>query len=201
MTDVMTDPARARAVRHALVDMLVADGVIVSPLVEAAFRTVPLHLFAPEVVPDAITAASRGRSRFRWGGDPGARRHRGSGGVAMAVAGVEHGEHAATSSVSAAQIAARMLEQAGVGRGMRCLHVGSGGYTGGYTGGHTGGYTAGCTAALLAEVVGETGEVTIVDVDPDVVDRTRRPLATTGYDRVHAVVGDPQSGWAARAPL
>jgi protein-L-isoaspartate(D-aspartate) O-methyltransferase len=49
-----------------------------------------------------------------------------------------------------------MLEQAGLRPGLRVLEIGSGGYN----------------AALIAEIVGEDGEVTTIDIDPDVISRT-----------------------------
>src|SRR6185437_16780397 len=68
------------------------------------------------------------------------------------------GDGRAVSSVSAARIQAFMLEQAGIEPGTRVLEVGSGGYN----------------AALIAELTGPTGEVTTVDIDPDVTDRAAR---------------------------
>jgi len=92
---------------------------------------------------------------------------------------------AAISSVSAPSIQATMLEQANLRPGMRVLEVGSGGYN----------------AALIAELVGDTGEVTTVDIDPDVADRARRYLAEAGYDRVNVVVADAENGVPERAPF
>ncbi len=67
----------------------------------------------------------------------------------------KRGEHgAAVSAVSSAHMQATMLEQAQLGSGMRVLEIGSGGYN----------------AALIAELVGESGQVTTVDIDPDIVD-------------------------------
>lgn len=63
-----------------------------------------------------------------------------------------------TSSLSSAHTQATMLQQAGVCPGMRVLEIGSGGYN----------------AALLAELVGAEGEVTTVDIDPDITGRARR---------------------------
>ena len=68
-----------------------------------------------------------------------------------------------------------MLNQARVERGMRVLEIGSGGYN----------------AALLAELVGPTGQVVTVDIDPAVVESARAALAATGYtDRVTVVQAD-----------
>lgn len=59
------------------------------------------------------------------------------------------------SSVSAPWLHARMLEAARVAPGMRVLEIGSGG----------------CNAALLSELVGPEGEVTSIDIDPDITAR------------------------------
>ncbi|MGH3811562.1 MAG: methyltransferase domain-containing protein [Pseudonocardiaceae bacterium] len=90
----------------------------------------------------------------------------------------------AISMVSAPDIQAMMLEQAQLRPGMRVLEVGSGGYN----------------AALIAELVGETGEVTTVDIDPDVVDRAQRCLAAAGYEKVNVVLADAKGGVPEHAP-
>lgn len=147
---------RATQLRAALVDKLVASGMIGSPRVEAAFRTVPRHVFVPagtalEVVYDLDRAVITKRD--------------------------EHGAH--QSSVSATYIQARMIEQAGVGPGMRVLEIGSGGYN----------------AALLAEVVGSGGQVVSVDIDPDITDRASALLEATGYgSRVRVLCADAEHG-------
>jgi protein-L-isoaspartate(D-aspartate) O-methyltransferase len=88
------------------------------------------------------------------------------------------------SSVSAPWLQAMMLEQAEIAPGMRCLEIGSGGYN----------------AALMAELAGPTGEVTTVDIDPDVTERARRCLASAGYERVNVVLADAEHGVADHAP-
>jgi protein-L-isoaspartate(D-aspartate) O-methyltransferase len=88
------------------------------------------------------------------------------------------------SSVSAARIQAFMLEQAEIRPGMCVLEIGSGGYN----------------AALMAELVGESGEVTTIDIDVDVVERARKLLSTAGYGRVHALVVDGVGGEPTHAP-
>ena len=90
----------------------------------------------------------------------------------------------AISSVSAAHIQATMLEQAQITPGMRVLEVGSGGYN----------------AALIAELVGDTGEVTSVDIDPDIVARAQECLAAAGYDKVNVVLADAEGGVPEHAP-
>ncbi|MGH3854965.1 MAG: methyltransferase domain-containing protein [Pseudonocardiaceae bacterium] len=94
----------------------------------------------------------------------------------------EHG--AAVSLVSSAHIQATMLEQAQLGVGMRVLEIGSGGYN----------------AALIAELVGESGKVVSVDIDPDIVDRTRDCLAAAGYSQVDVVLADAEDGVPDHAP-
>ncbi|MGW7757926.1 methyltransferase, FxLD system [Streptomyces violaceusniger] len=81
-----------------------------------------------------------------------------------------------TSSVSAPWLQADMLEAARVQPGHRVLEIGSGG----------------CNAALIAELVGPTGHVTTLDIDPAVTDRATRFLAQTGYDHVHVVTADAE---------
>lgn len=88
------------------------------------------------------------------------------------------------STVSAAHIQAVQCEQAGVEPGMRVLEIGSGGYN----------------AALLAELVGPAGEVTTVDIDPEIIDRARGCLDAAGYERVRTVVADADAGVAKFAP-
>jgi protein-L-isoaspartate(D-aspartate) O-methyltransferase len=67
---------------------------------------------------------------------------------------------------------------------MRCLEIGSGGYN----------------AALMAELVGPSGKVTTVDIDPDVTGRARRCLADAGYDQVNVVLADAEDGAPQGAP-
>ena len=81
-----------------------------------------------------------------------------------------------TSSVSAPWLQADMLEAARIQPGHRVLEIGSGGYN----------------AALIAELVGPTGSVTTLDIDPAVTDRATRFLTETGYDRVRVVTADAE---------
>jgi protein-L-isoaspartate(D-aspartate) O-methyltransferase len=157
--DVIADSARAAYLRGRLTDELVADGTIVSKEVEAAFRMVPRHLFAP----GATLEESYAQDTVRFKRD-------------------EHGT--TLSTVSAPQIQAVMLEQAQLEAGMRVLEIGSGGYN----------------AALIAELVGETGRVTTVDIDPDVVDRARDCLTAAGYRQVEVVLADAEDGVPDHAP-
>lgn len=154
------DSVRARQLRGVLADKLVADGTIVSSEVEAAFRTVPRHLFAPGATLEEAYAQDRVVTK------------RDEQGITI-------------SSVSAPQIQALMLEQAGLGPGMRVLEIGSGGYN----------------AALMAELVGRDGEVTTVDIDPEVADRARDCLGRAGYSQVNVVLADGEQGCSQHAPF
>ena len=63
MKDVIADSARAAYLRGRLTDELVAGGTIVSDEVEAAFRTVPRHLFAPGATLEASYAQDTVRTK------------------------------------------------------------------------------------------------------------------------------------------
>jgi protein-L-isoaspartate(D-aspartate) O-methyltransferase len=154
MTLMLEDPETAAERRDALVDQLVATGRITSAAVERAFRTVPRHLFMPEGTPLEDAYA-----------------------VDQSVVMKRDPRGRALSSVSAAYIQARMIEQAGLGPGMSVLEIGAGGLN----------------AALLAEVVGPHGRVVSVDIDPEVLDRADRLLTAAGYaDHITLVHADAE---------
>jgi ubiquinone/menaquinone biosynthesis C-methylase UbiE len=69
----------------------------------------------------------------------------------------------------------RLLEQAGITTGMRVLDVGSG---------------AGDSALLLANMVGPSGTVVGVDIDPTVLDTARTRVEAAGLTNVSFLVGD-----------
>lgn len=84
----------------------------------------------------------------------------------------------ALSTLSAPSMQADMLEQAEIAAGMRVLEIGSGGVN----------------AALLAELVGPSGQVVTVDIDPDVTALAQRGLAQAGYEhQVSVVCSDAES--------
>lgn len=89
------------------------------------------------------------------------------------------------SCASKPTVVAMMLEQLDVNPGDRILEIGAG---------------TGYNAALLAKLVGETGEVTTVDIDPQVTAQARQALDANGYGRVHATTGDGALGEADHAP-
>ncbi|MGH7427673.1 MAG: methyltransferase, FxLD system, partial [Candidatus Methylomirabilaceae bacterium] len=89
------------------------------------------------------------------------------------------------SSSSQPAIMALMLEQLGLAPGQRVLEIGAG---------------TGYNAALMAHIVGETGEVTTMDIDEDLVAGAREHLAAAGFDRVRVACGDGGLGHPEAAP-
>ncbi|WP_055483636.1 methyltransferase, FxLD system [Sphaerimonospora mesophila] len=89
------------------------------------------------------------------------------------------------SSVSAPHLQATMLEAAEIEPGMRVCEYGSGGYN----------------AALLAELVGDSGRVTTVDIDAEIVERARTFLDEAGYHQVDVVLADAEEGVPESAPF
>lgn len=81
------------------------------------------------------------------------------------------------SSSSEPAIMAIMFDQLRVGPGQRVLEIGAG---------------TGYNAALLARLVGPTGSVVTVDLDPDISAEARGHLATAGSENVEVVTAD---GW------
>src|SRR5689334_18059122 len=89
------------------------------------------------------------------------------------------------SSASQPAIVALMLEQLQVAPGMRVLEIGAG---------------TGYNAALLAELVGPTGHVTTIDIDPQIAAEAHEHLAAAGYSDVRVLAGDGSEGSADGAP-
>src|SRR5947199_2194876 len=86
----------------------------------------------------------------------------------------------AVSSSSQPEIMATMLEQLGLEPGHRVLEIGAG---------------TGYNAALMTHLVGDSGAVTTIDLDEDVVDGARAHLASAGFDRVRVALGDGALGY------
>jgi protein-L-isoaspartate(D-aspartate) O-methyltransferase len=89
------------------------------------------------------------------------------------------------SSSSAPAIMAPMLEALELRPGMAVLEIGAG---------------TGYNAALLKELVGASGKVTSVDVDPLFSERARRALAAGGH-QCQVETGDGRRGWQPSAPF
>jgi protein-L-isoaspartate(D-aspartate) O-methyltransferase len=101
----VTGSSQADELRQKMTDVLVEKGWVTSPEVEAAFRSVPRHLFTP----DGTT--------LDQAYDPD-----------QSVITKSDADGVHLSSVSAPFVQAAMIGQAGVRPGMRVLEVGSGGY-------------------------------------------------------------------------
>lgn len=89
------------------------------------------------------------------------------------------------SSVSQPSMVAIMLEQLAAEPGDRVLEIGAG---------------AGWNAALLAHLVGPTGSVVTLDIDDDLVRRTRAGLDALGATGVEAYTADGAAGYPPGAP-
>ncbi|MEV2275784.1 rRNA adenine N-6-methyltransferase family protein [Nocardiopsis sp. NPDC049922] len=81
-----------------------------------------------------------------------------------------------SSSSSAPQVMADMIEAANIAPGARVLEIGTG---------------TGWNAAILDSLVGPTGSVTSLEIDPDVAFRARALLAGTRVDVVHGTQPPP----------
>jgi protein-L-isoaspartate(D-aspartate) O-methyltransferase len=89
------------------------------------------------------------------------------------------------SSASQPAIVALMLEQLGVRPGDRVLEIGAG---------------TGYNAALLAVLAGDEGQVSTVDIDPEVAAGARAHLDAGGFGQVSVVQADGALGWPPAAP-
>jgi protein-L-isoaspartate(D-aspartate) O-methyltransferase len=78
-----------------------------------------------------------------------------------------------------------MLYQLDLAPGQRVLEIGAG---------------TGYNAALIRHIVGDSGQVTSVDIDSELVDKARAHLASAGYPDVTVVCADGAAGCAAHAP-
>lgn len=83
--------------------------------------------------------------------------------------------HRPTSSASMPSVVAGMLRALEPQPGHTVLEIGTG---------------TGWNAALLAEIVGRTGLVSTMEIDPVVAEQARANLERAGYERVETVVGD-----------
>lgn len=89
------------------------------------------------------------------------------------------------SCASVPTVVAMMLDQLDVRPGDRILEIGAG---------------TGYNAALLAHLTGPSGQVTTVDIDPEVTAQARQALDATGYSHVHVTTGDGSVGAEEHAP-
>ncbi|MEU1175248.1 methyltransferase, FxLD system [Streptomyces microflavus] len=160
-TDTITTPTSdAERLRGALVDQLRADGSVRTPAVETALRTVPRHVFVPDVPLEDAYANAPVHIKYDTDG----------------------------SSISCASqpgVVALMLDQLDAREGERVLELGAG---------------TGYNAGLLAHLVGESGHVTTLDVDDDLVEGARAQLSAAGITNVETVTRDGALGYEEGAP-
>lgn len=90
-----------------------------------------------------------------------------------------------TSASSQPSIMAVMLEQLELQPGMRVLEIGAG---------------TGYNAALMADLVGETGNVVTVDIQPDLIEQARANLDRNRFERVQAIAADGGEGYPPGTP-
>lgn len=83
------------------------------------------------------------------------------------------------------ELVEEMIELLGVEVGHRVLEIGTG---------------SGYSTALLCDLVGRSGSVVSIDVDPEMVERAAALLAKDGLAQGKVVLADGRDGWAAGAP-
>ena len=178
---------RAAVLRHEMVDALASK--ISDARILDAMRRVPRHRFVERFAgaPPGENAWSLEGMR-EWVVDEGADDE--------TLAMVHEGRRALpaagstptslTTSVSAPDIVASMLEELELEPGMRVLEIGTG---------------SGYNAALLAELVDDPALVTTIDIDSSLIEPARGRLDRLGYGRVAVVEGDGDDGVPARAPF
>ena len=141
------------------VEELKSKGAIQSPRVEEAFRSVPRHVFLPEVPLERVYRDEAILTKRQDG--------------------------QLVSSSSQPAMMAIMLEQLDLQPGHRVLEVGAG---------------SGYNAGLMAHIVGDSGQVTTIDIDEDLVEGARNGLRAAGLDAVTVVCQDGGFGHPDHAP-
>lgn len=184
----MTTTTAAPTSLAGLVADLAADGLLPEQW-RPAFLAVPREVFIPEVIwrydGDDLVPLRRTEDPVEW-----QRRVYGPRYVVTQVddgtpAGPEGRGRVATSSASRPDIVALMLDAGRVEPGTQVLEIGTG---------------TGYTAALLAHRLG-AGNVTTIEVDPDLAVRARTALERAGYGEVTVICGDGAAGHPAGAPF
>jgi len=90
-----------------------------------------------------------------------------------------------TSSTSQPALVAQMLELLELKEGLKVLEIGAG---------------TGYNAALMAEIVLDQSLITTIDVQEDVVKRTKRLLKQSGYGKIKVLARDGFFGYSKNAP-
>ncbi|MFE9242785.1 rRNA adenine N-6-methyltransferase family protein [Nocardiopsis sp. NPDC006938] len=147
----------------------------VSETVRVAFADHPRHRFIPDLVWPDIQGLPLIRSADpeRWA----AYVYDDDAVVTQANDGGSGAVNHPSSSSSAPQLMADMIGAAGIEPGMRVLEIGTG---------------TGWNAAILSSLVGPTGSVTSLEIDPKVAGRASKRLTGTPVKVVHAA--EPPTG-------
>ncbi len=158
---------------------LVAE-IDTTPEIRGAFAAHPRHRFIPDVIwPDPTgLPLIRSQKPHAWARtvytDDAVTTQANDGGAGTV--------NTPTSSSSAPQVMADMIEAAGLGPGMRVLEVGAG---------------TGWNAAVLCELVGARGRVTTVEIDPGVAEHAERALSGTSARVVTGTLHDAPGSYDA----
>jgi protein-L-isoaspartate(D-aspartate) O-methyltransferase len=175
----------ARPYAEALVAALKSEGKLSSPLVEAAFRKVPRHLFI-----DHFYLLDKKDRRIQWqqvqpskveNTDAWLRTVYGNQPVITAY----DEYNTPTSSSSSPDAMAFMLDQLQLTPGMRVLEIGTG---------------TGYNAALLAYIVGDPRKVFTMEIDAALAHRAQRILDQVVGEGITVYAGDGLRGYAPSAP-
>jgi protein-L-isoaspartate(D-aspartate) O-methyltransferase len=158
-------------------ESLKEEGWIQSEAVEAAFRRVPRHLLIEKVYSGGFEPPPDVREI-----DPANPEH-----LAMIYSNraICISWDPEPSSSSEPGLAALMLELSTLQPGMRVLEIGAG---------------SGYNAALMAELVSDPSLITTLDLNRDLVERTRQRLAVAGYGAIHILAQDGFYGCETNAP-
>jgi len=170
------DTELTRGLRNRMVAALVAAGELVDPTWQRCFATVPRHVLVPVYYHD------HDYSRVDGTADTG------RGGWLAEVYSdttliTQVTPRTVTSSGTMPSLLATMLQALDVRDGQRVLQIGTG---------------TGYTAALLAARLG-CGQVSTIDIDPQLVATAQRRLTGLGY-RPTCIAGDGAAGHPAEAP-
>ena len=158
------------------VDRLIVYHAIRAEPVEAAFRSVPRHLFVDRyyqkdrLVNIDPQHPTRGQLKKIYNND----------------ALVSHRyRKIPTSSTSQPSLVAQMLEELQLEPGMKVLEIGAG---------------TGWNAALMGYIVGPEGHIYSIDIQSDVAQRAENHVQQLGMQNVEIITGDGGYGYGKRAP-
>lgn len=170
-----------RPYAEALVAALKQEGSLSQPLVEAAFRSVPRHVFLDSFLRRERREGTWQVQEIRPSSFPSPDAWLQAVYVNEALTTAYSPEGMAISSSSSPDAIACMLEASELERGLCVLEIGTG---------------TGYNAALLASIVGSQGHVWTVEVDADLAQSAVRRLRSVAGSRVSVQVGNGLEGYA-----